>query len=81
MAITAINKKYQRLVNKAYKFNRKYHSFVDLDGTFDTDREQAANDRKQANAYEQEQEALAELPKREINNFNKQYKALHGYGA
>ena len=79
MAITAINKTHQRKVNKAYKHYRAYHALVNLDGTFETDKQQAANDRKQATQHDHYFNAYADLPKREQVNFDKCHKSLHGY--
>ncbi len=78
-AITAVNAKHQKAVNKAYKAYRAYHECVNLDGTFNFDREQAANERKQEKQYDIHTEAYGELPKREQDNFNKQHSKIHGY--
>ena len=77
--ITAINKAHQSLVNRAYKFYRAYYAAVDLDGTFDTNKEQHANDRKQLKQFELYACVFEELPKREQLNFDRQHKAIHGY--
>lgn len=66
-------------INKAYKHFRKYHNFVNLDGTFETDKQQATNDRKQAKQYELYEDTFNELPQREQLSFNKYHKELHGY--
>ena len=79
MAITAINKTYQSAINKAYKHYRAYHALTNLDGTFDTDKEQNANDKKQATQDEKFSNIYGELPKREQDNFDRQHKAIHGY--
>lgn len=78
-AVLAINPKHQANVNKAYKAYRAYHECVNLDGTFNFDREQAANERKQEKQYDMHVEAYGELPKREQDNFNKQHSKIHGY--
>jgi DNA-directed RNA polymerase specialized sigma24 family protein len=78
-AITAINKTHQSMVNRAYNHFRKYHNFVNLDGTFDTDKEQSKNDRQQAKSYDLFNECFDELPKREQMNLDKQHKIIHGY--
>lgn len=79
MTIKAINKTHQRAVTKLYKLVRDYYSIVDKDGTFDSDREQVANDRKEEKAFDKYQEVRVELPKREQLNFDKQHHAIHGY--
>lgn len=77
--ITAINKAHQSVVSRCYKHYRAYHALVNLDGTFDTDKAQAANERKQETKYDQYIELFEELPVREQKNFNNQHKTLHGY--
>lgn len=79
MTITAINKTYQSAITKAYKHYRAYHALVNLDGTFDTDKEQNANERKQAAQDEKFSNIYGELPKREQVNFDRQHKIIHGY--
>ena len=77
--IKAINKKYQRAINKAYKNSRLYHKHVNLDGTFNTEKEQRASERKVEKFYDVYFDVFYSLPQREQLNFNKAYKALHGY--
>jgi hypothetical protein len=79
MIIQAINKKYQSAINKAYQHYRTYHEYVNLDGTFETDKEQNANDRKQATQFDKYYNIYEELPKREQHNFDRQHKNIHGY--
>lgn len=78
-AIKAINKAHQAIVNRCYKHLRAYYAIVDLDGTFETDRQQAANDTKQEKKFDQYNDIYSELPKREQLNFVKCHKEIHGY--
>ena len=75
----AINKKYQHVINKAYKNLRAYHEFINLDGTFETEKENDKNERKAEQFYNNYLDIICELPKREQTNFNKQHKNIHGY--
>ena len=80
--ISALNKKYQPAINRAYKYSRKYHGLVNLNDSFDLYSAAArANEKKQANAFDSYLEYFDELPKREQLNFQAQYKNIHGYGA
>jgi len=79
MAIQAINKKYQRQINSSYKHYRNYHELVNLDGTFETEKEQRANDRKQLSAFDRYYNTYEQLPGREKINFDRQHKSIHGY--
>jgi len=79
MSIKTINKKYQSAVNKTYKHYRAYQMLADLDGTFETDKEQNANDRKQATQYDNFFNIYEDLPQREKLNFDRQHKKIHGY--
>jgi len=79
MAIKAINKTYQRKISSTYKYYRQYHELVNLDGTFETDKEQHANDKKQVRAFDNYFNNYAELPKREQTSFDRQHKSIHGY--
>ena len=63
MQVTAINKKYQSLVNRFIKADAKYNEIVD-----------ATDDNgglKQERAYEKANDLLDELPKRERANISK----------
>lgn len=68
--IRAINKKYQSTVNKAYRDYRIYHEEVNSE---------SPRLIKQQMAFERYEEALSLLPAREVTNFNKVHKSLHGY--
>jgi hypothetical protein len=78
-AITAVNKKYQSAFNRAYKHLRAYHTFVNLDGSFETDKEQAKNDRQQEQSHDKYFEIFDVMPKREKSAFENQHIAIHGY--
>lgn len=79
MTIKAINKTHQKNVNKAYKAYRKYHACVNLEGQFPSDAGAYRNAVKQANAFEDYENAFGELNAREQVNFDKQHTTLHGY--
>ena len=59
--ITAINKKYQGAVNRAYKHYRKYHELVNAESCED----------KQSAAFDKYEDILGDLPKRERDNFDR----------
>jgi len=85
-----INAKYpknQALVNKMYKFDRKYHELVNLwdhidgqndEGQFDTKLNQIAA--KQETAFYKQDGIYEELSVTETKHVERQYYALHGYG-
>lgn len=77
--LTAINPKYTALMNRVYKAYRAYHECVNLDGTFDTDKEERANERKQIKHDDNYCNLYADLPKREQQSFDRQHKKIHGY--
>ena len=79
MSIKSVNKKYQNKINTLYSHYRNYHNIVNLDGTFETDKEQRLNDRKQLQAFDKYYNLFGVLPKREQSNFERQHKAIHGY--
>lgn len=68
----AINPKYQRAIEKAYKAIRKYHDIGNNggDGT-----------RKAERAYDRFAELYGELPKREQAKLQRFHKLAHGYEA
>lgn len=69
VSITAINKKYQTAVNKAYKLYRDYHDLVNSE----------ESETKQAKKFENYLNIFEELPVREQKNFEKQHTKIHGY--
>lgn len=69
MTITAINKKHQAAVNKAYKHYRAYHELVNAE----------ESEAKQARKFEAYLDIFEGLPARERKNFEKQHIAIHGY--
>lgn len=71
MTIQAINAKHQRLVNRVYKASRKYHDLVNSEAMYSS----------QEKAFDKFFVLAADLPQREIKNFDKQYNAIHGYTA
>lgn len=77
--ITAINKKYQTTVNRAYKALRAYHDLVNLDGTFNTEAAQNKNERAAENKHNSFLELFDQLTLREKKSFHNQHHALHGY--
>lgn len=79
MTIKAINPTHQSEINRAYRSYRAYADLVNLDGTFDTDAKEERNQEKQSNCYNRHEEILLDLPAREIDNFYKQHKQIHGY--
>lgn len=78
--ITAINSKYQRLVNKAYKAYREYHRLVNLDDDYclysNALSRHLVKQEKQFDIYEC---VWLEIPKQEEKNFIKQHIIIHGY--
>lgn len=79
MTISAINAKYKSKVNKAYKAIRNYQEIVNLQGNCDNEKEELKLATKEEKAFNKYSELLEELPKREIDNLQKQHKNLHGY--
>ena len=77
--LTAINKKYASLVNRVYINVRKYQELVNLEDTCETEKERNKNITKQDKAFNKYSELLEDLPKREIDNLQKQHKNIHGY--
>jgi len=85
-----INAKYpknQALVNKMYKFDRKYHELVDqgdyLDGQNDSGQLDGKLNQiraKQETAFYKQDEIYEELSATETKHVERQYYALHGYG-
>ena len=79
MTIQAINAKHQRLVNKVYKASRKYHDLVNSEAHCLEVTEAMYS--AQEKAFDKFFVLAADLPQREIKNFDKQYNAIHGYTA
>lgn len=70
-ALTAINPKYQKALNKAYEAVRKYHEAVNDDD----------NGKRQERAWYKFEELRDALPKREQAVLQRFHKATHGYEA
>ena len=66
--ITAINPKYQSMVKRFVKWDKKYNAIVDFNHANDLDE---SNCPKQERAYEKAAEIFHDLPKREQANINK----------
>jgi hypothetical protein len=80
MTITAINKKYQSALNKAYKAYRKYYALVDLENDVEPcSRAMDSLMLKQERAFDQYLEIFDNLPARERVSFAKQHLINHGY--
>tara|TARA_R110002153_G_scaffold92322_5_gene224298 strand:- start:3494 stop:3976 length:483 start_codon:yes stop_codon:yes gene_type:complete len=87
--ITAINPKYTKKVQRLYELDRQYsdvavvHNEIWDDGNVDEDTPLGARLRSLDRALEKlwdKMDAIAkELPKRECQNFDACYKAIHGY--
>lgn len=78
--ITAINKKHQTDVNKAYKLLRQYHELVNQEDNFEPESNAMRRlEDKQAIKFTDHLEIFENLPKREQANFQKQHKNIHGY--
>jgi hypothetical protein len=78
--IQAINSKYQKAVNKAYKALREYYRLVDLDDDYALYSNALSRHLvKQEKQYDIYETVWPELPKQEEKNFIKQHLALHGY--
>jgi hypothetical protein len=74
--ITALNKKHQKQVNKAYKYLEKYDQNNTLRGQADDQDDQKAYkkyDRICIDAFDKYLDALSELPKREADRIEKIY--------
>jgi len=74
--ITALNKKHQKQVNKAYKYLEKYDQNNTLRDQADDQDDQKSfkkYDRICIDAFDKYLDALAELPKREADRIEKIY--------
>ncbi len=74
--ITALNKKHQKQVNKAYKYLAKYDQNNTLRDHAEGDEDEKAfkkYDRICIDAFDKYLDALAELPKREADRIEKIY--------
>jgi|TARA_B110001469_G_C9289960_1_gene159127 hypothetical protein len=85
--ITAKYKSNQTLVNKLYKFERKYQELVNLWDHFDGENDEGQYNTKlnqiaakQETAFYQQDEIYQELSATEAKHVERQYHALHGYG-
>lgn len=79
MPITAINKKYQRTVLRAYQLNRSYAEIVNRVDLCNTEKEVERNERLQEIAFNKYEEKIEDLPQREIDNLDRQHLKIHGY--
>ncbi len=74
--ITALNKKNQKMVSKAYKFLAKYdqnNTLRDMAEDQDDQKAYKKYDRICVDSFDKYLEALAELPKREADRIEKIY--------
>lgn len=71
--VTAINSKYQSLINRFLKWNHNYNQLVNLNHHRDRD-----TCPKQEKAYDKAMECWDQLPKREQQNVSKQVDTI-GY--
>lgn len=89
MQIKSVNPKYQRVIEKLYKADRKLCAFVDanqiklekIDPDSDKywDTEQRLVNREADMHDDLYQRFVEDLPQRELDAFSKAYKAFHGY--
>ena len=88
--ITAINPKYTKKLQRLYKLDRQYSDLADVqgeiwdNGVVDEDtpfgaRLRCSHDRALEKLFDKMDSLAEELPKRECQNFDVCYKAIHGY--
>ena len=86
--IEAINKTYQSTVNRMYIAERKYNDLVDATSrledvskhiNLDDDKAWSKSMRKQEDMWCLFMNYFNDLPKREQQNAERKYKAIHGY--
>jgi len=84
----AINSKYTKKLQRLYKLDRQYSDLVDVhQRVWDVEDEDSNYGYRLRGKQERAEEKLfdrmaviaEELPKRECLNFDRQYKAVHGY--
>ena len=88
--VKAINPKYTKKVQRLYELDRKHSDLAAVyeeiwdDGNVDEDtpanaRLRARHDRELEKLFDKMDAITEELPKRECQNFDACYKAIHGY--
>ena len=84
----AINDIYTKKLQRLYKLDRQYSDLVDVhQRVWDTEDEdsnygyrlRAKQHRAESKLFDRMDAIAEELPKRECLNFDRQYKAVHGY--
>ena len=87
----AINSKYTKKIQRMYKLDRQYSDLVDIhQRVWDAEEEdwsysnygirlRGKQERAEEKLFDRMDAIAEELPKRECLNFDRQYKAVHGY--
>ena len=77
--VIAINKKYQKIINKFITADAAHNQAVDAENLCETDRQFTANMKLQERTYDKASDLFAQLTKREISNINKNGICTVGY--